>query len=97
MWRRQAAAQGIVAGRRTGTLTVDIGSPDKLSLVIPEIDIWRVANLMVTRYGEEATLEGATRAHKLASEGDRAGAATWLRITNAIALLENATPPGLVH
>ena len=65
--------------------------------MIPEIDIWRVANLMVTRYGEEATLEGATRAHELASEGDRAGAATWLRITNAIALLANPTPPGLVH
>ena len=83
--------------QETGTLTVDIGSSDKLSLVIPEIDIWRVANLLVTRYGEEATLEGATRAYELASEGDRAGAATWLRITNAIALLANATPPGLVH
>ena len=65
--------------------------------MIPEIDIWRVANLMLTRYGEEAMLEAAGRAHELAEDGDRAGAATWLRITNAIALLENATPPGLVH
>jgi hypothetical protein len=65
--------------------------------VIPEIDIWRIANLMLTRYGEEATLEGAKRAHELASEGDRAGAATWLRITGAIVQLTNTIPPGAVH
>jgi hypothetical protein len=44
--------------------------------MIPEIDTWRVANLMLTRYGEEAMLEGAQRAHELAADGDRAGAAT---------------------
>jgi hypothetical protein len=27
--------------------------------VIPEIDIWRVANLMLTRYGDEAVAESA--------------------------------------
>ena len=59
--------------------------------MIPEIDIWRVANLMLTRYGEEAVLEGAEHAHELAAEGDRDGAAIWLRITNAIAQLANTT------
>ena len=44
--------------------------------MIPNIDIWRVANLMLTRYGEEAMLEAAERAHELAEDGDRAGAAT---------------------
>jgi hypothetical protein len=33
--------------------------------VIPEIDIWRVANLMLTRYGDEAVAEGAKRAEDL--------------------------------
>jgi hypothetical protein len=42
--------------------------------VIPEIDIWRVANLMLTRYGGEATAESAKRADELA-EGDPAGVA----------------------
>ena len=65
--------------------------------MIPEIDIWRVANLMLTCYGEEAILEGATRAHELAADGDRAGAATWLRITNAITQLTNTTSPGTMH
>ena len=76
---------------------MDKGSPDSLSTVIPEIDIWRVANLMLTRYGEEAMLEGAKHAYELAADGDRAGTATWLRITNAIAQLANTTPAGSVH
>ena len=65
--------------------------------MIPEIDIWRMANLMLTRYREEAMLEAAERAHELAADGDRAGAATWLRITAAIGQLANTTPPRTVH
>jgi hypothetical protein len=30
--------------------------------VIPKIELWRAANLMVTRYGEAAKLESASRA-----------------------------------
>jgi hypothetical protein len=29
--------------------------------VIPEIDIWRIANLMLKRYGDEADIESAIR------------------------------------
>jgi hypothetical protein len=65
--------------------------------MIPEVDIWRVANLMLTRYREEAMLEAAERAHELAADGDRVGAATWLRITAAIGQLANTTPPRTVH
>jgi hypothetical protein len=52
--------------------------------VIPEIDIWRVANLMLTRYGDEATAEGTKRAEELAEDGDLAGVAVWLRVIDAI-------------
>jgi hypothetical protein len=65
--------------------------------VIPEVDIWLFANLMLTRYGDEAMLEGAQHAHQLAAEGDCAGAATWLRITNAICQLANTTAARTVH
>jgi hypothetical protein len=65
--------------------------------VIPEVDIWRVANLMLKRYGEEALLESAQRAYELAAHGERAGTAIWLRITDAIAQLAGTTPPGRVH
>ena len=65
--------------------------------MIPEIDIWRVANLMLNRYGDEADIESAIRAEELAEAGDRAGEAVWRRITDAIGQLENTTPLGRVH
>jgi hypothetical protein len=65
--------------------------------VIPEIDIWRAANLMLKRYGERALEESATRADKLAADGDHNGAAIWRRITDAVTQLANKIPPGPVH
>jgi hypothetical protein len=65
--------------------------------VIPEIDIWRAAQLMLKRYGDKALEESTARAEELAVAGDGNGAATWRRITNAVAQLANVTPPGPVH
>jgi len=48
--------------------------------VIPEIDIWRVASLMLKRYGSNAELESARRADEIWDDGDMAGAAIWRRI-----------------
>jgi len=45
--------------------------------MIPEIDIWRVATLMLKRYGGEAALESARRADELGDDGDHDGAAVW--------------------
>jgi hypothetical protein len=64
--------------------------------VIPEIDIWRAATLMLKRYGERAE-ESATRADELASAGDDSGMAVWRRISDAVGQLMNTTPPGAVH
>jgi len=65
--------------------------------VIPEIDIWRVANLMLTRYGDEALAEGTKRAEELAADGDLAGVATWLRVIDAVRQLAITAPSGSVH
>jgi len=65
--------------------------------VIPEIDIWRVAHLMLKRYGDEADIERALREEELAEEGDHNGAAVWRRVIDAIGQLENTTPPGPLH
>jgi len=65
--------------------------------VIPEIDIWRVANLMLTRYGDEALAEGTKRADELAADDDLAGVAVWLRVIDAIRQLAITTPIGPVH
>ena len=65
--------------------------------MIPEIDIWRVAYLMLKRYGNEADIESAIQAEELAEAGDWAGEAVWRRIIDAIGQLENRTPPGPLH
>ena len=65
--------------------------------MIPEIEIWRSANLMVTRYGEVAKLESAKRAEGLAAGGDLAGVAVWLRIIDATGQLPITTPSGPMH
>jgi hypothetical protein len=65
--------------------------------VIPEIDIWRAAILMLKRYGENAHMQSAARADELAADGDHDGAAVWRRITDAVARLANSTPSGPVH
>jgi hypothetical protein len=65
--------------------------------MIPEIDIWRAATLMLQRYGDKALEESATRADQLEAEGDPEGAATWRWIARAIEQLANTTPPGQVH
>ena len=66
-------------------------------MLIPEIDIWRVANLMLKRYGDEADIENAIRAEELALNGVSAGAAVWRRATDAIGKLVNTMPPGPLH
>ena len=65
--------------------------------MIPEIDIWRVANLMLTRYGDEAVAEGTKRAEELAADGDLGGLAIWLRVIDAVRQLAITTPTGPVH
>jgi hypothetical protein len=65
--------------------------------VIPEIDIWRAALLMLKRFGENAPKESAARAGNLETEGDCGGAAICRRITDAVEQLANTTPTGLMH
>jgi hypothetical protein len=68
-----------------------------LHRMIPEIDIWRAANLMLKRYGDAALEESASRADELAAQDDHNGAAVWLRITDAVGQLANDTPSGPLH
>ena len=72
-------------------------APHGFRPVIPEIDIWQAALLMLKRFGDNAPKESAARADNLETEGDRDGAATWRRITDAVEQLANPTPTGPVH
>jgi hypothetical protein len=61
--------------------------------MIREIDIWRVALLMVNRYADAAEANADRRADELETEGDQAGAAIWRRVTVAIERLTDTTGP----
>ena len=61
--------------------------------VIPEIEIWRVAVLMVNRYADEAKLNSLRRAAELTVDGNHAQADIWRRVTIAIEQLTDTTGP----
>jgi hypothetical protein len=74
--------------------------------VIREIEIWRAAVLMLSRYAGDAEANSFRRAMelcpkgesrrsapKLAAEGNHAGAAIWRRVTIAIEQLTDTTGP----
>ena len=63
--------------------------------VIQEIDIWRAAVVMVKRYADDAEANADRRADELETEGDKAGAAIWRRVTVAIEQLIDRT--GTLH
>jgi hypothetical protein len=80
-------------------LVLNLCRPQACSLrrVIPEIDIWRAATLMLKRYSDKALEQSITRADELAADGDHNGADTWRRITAVVEQLANTTPPGPLH
>src|SRR5262245_23477247 len=55
-------------------------------------DLWRAAQLMVKRYGADASVQAAMRADDLLAEGDHDGAATWRAILRVIEELGRVAP-----
>src|SRR5690349_11692497 len=70
--RRQCAGRQADA-RGTQLLVLNVCRPQACNFlrVIPAIDIWRAANLMLKRYGNKALEESSTRADELAAAGDQ--------------------------
>ncbi len=48
--------------------------------MIPDLDIYRSANLLVKRYGEDAPIHAAMRADATLEAGDLNGYAVWKRV-----------------
>ena len=65
--------------------------------VIPELDIWRAAALMLKRCGDKALEQSSARANELTGDGDHDAADTWHRITTAVAQLANTRQPAPPH
>ena len=60
--------------------------------MISDPDIWRAAQLIIKRHGEDAAIAAAQRADELLNEGDHEGAAVWRRILRAVEELQRVKP-----
>jgi hypothetical protein len=50
----------------------------------PDLDIYRTANVLVKRYGEDAALEAAQRADTMLEKGSLDGQRVWKRVLAAV-------------
>ncbi len=62
--------------------------------MIPEIDIWCAAHLMIRQHREDASHQADARVGVLIEQGGSAGGAVWRRLREAIDKLQNDTPNG---
>ena len=58
--------------------------------MIPDLDIYRSANVLVKQHGDDAPIHAAMRADAMLDEGDLDGAAVWKRILRAVEELQRA-------
>ncbi len=57
-----------------------------------DLDIYRAANLLVNRHGEDAPVHAAIRADAMLDKGDLEGYAVWKRILRAVGELQGTVP-----
>ncbi len=60
--------------------------------MIPDFDIYRSANVLVTRHGADAPIHAAMRADAMLEKGDLDGYAVWKRILRAVGELQGTVP-----
>ncbi len=60
--------------------------------MIPDLDIYRSANLLVKRHGQDAPIHAAMRADAMLEKGDLDGYAVWKRILRAVEELQGTVP-----
>ena len=58
-----------------------------------DLDIYRAANVLIQKHGEDAPILAAMRADELMETGDMEGEAVWLRIVKAIEELQSEERP----
>ena len=60
--------------------------------MIPDLDIFRAANLLVKQHGEDAPIHAAMRADTMLEAGDLDGYAVWKQILRAVEELQEVEP-----
>ncbi len=66
---------------------------------IPDLDMYRSANVLVKRYGQDAPIHAAGRADAMLDKGDLDGCAVWKRVLKAVEELQRVEsgPEAGVH
>ncbi len=63
--------------------------------MVPNLDIYRSANLIVKQHGQDAPVEAAIQADAMLEAGDLDGYAVWKRVVKAVEeLLSKERPDG---
>ncbi len=65
--------------------------------MVPGLDIYRSANVLVKHHGPDAPIHAAMRADAMLEKGDLAGYAAWKRIVRAVEELQRVGPSGKAH
>ncbi len=60
--------------------------------MIPDLDIYRTANILVKRHGQGAPIHAAMRADELLDKGDFEGCAVFKRVIRAVEELQGTAP-----
>ena len=66
---------------------------DITATMILDLDIYRAAQVLVKRHGEDAPIEAAMRADAMLEAGDLDGCAVWRRILRAVEELRSEERP----
>ncbi len=60
--------------------------------MIPDLDIYRSANILVKQHGPDAPIEAAMRADAMLDKDDLDGYAVWKRVLKAVEVLQRVGP-----
>ncbi len=60
--------------------------------MIPDLDIYRGANVIIKQYGQDAPIHAAMRADAMLEAGDLDGYGVWKRILLAVEELQGTAP-----
>ncbi len=60
--------------------------------MIPDLDIYRSAQVLIKQHGQDAPIHAAMRADAMLDKGDLDGYAVWKRILRAVGELQGTAP-----
>jgi hypothetical protein len=65
--------------------------------MIPDLDIYRSAQVLVKRHGQDAPIHAVMRADAMLDKGALDGFAVWKRVLRAVEELQRVEPGAQVH